>query len=92
MSQLFPGTPITISCAFSGGPNPTLSWLVDGSILTNGEDSVSIADTFNTSNLTVIDSGGEKGGSYICIANNTAGSSYNEFVFQCKHITEFLLT
>ena len=90
MSQIFPGTPVSISCTFSGVPNPTLSWLMDGNILTNGVDGVSIAETFNTSDLTVIDSGGKKGGSYICIANNTAGSSYNEFVIQCKHINEFL--
>ena len=92
MSQLFPGTPVSISCTFSGVPNPTLSWLMDGNILTKGVDGISIADTFNTSDLTVIDSGGEKGGSYICIANNTAGSSYNEFVIQCKHIYAFLFS
>ena len=92
MSQLFPGTPVTISCTFSGVPKPILSWLMDGNILTNGVDGVSIADTFNTSDLTVIDSGGEKGGSYICIVNTTAGSTYSEFVIQCKHINAFLLT
>ena len=89
MSQLFPGTPVSLSCTFSGVPNPTLLWLMDGNTLTNGVDGVSIADTFNTSDLRVIDSGGEEGGSYICIANNTAGSGYNEFVIQCKHINAF---
>ena len=58
---------------------------MDGDILINGVGGVSIADTFNASDLTVIDSGGKEGGSYICIANNTAGSSYNEFVIRCKH-------
>ena len=83
---------MSISCTFNGVPDPSLSWLMDGNILTNGVDGVSIADTLNTSDLTVIDSGGEKGGSYICIANNTAGSSYNEFVIQCKYINAFLFS
>jgi len=43
-----------------------LTWYKDGSILTNGLDSVSITNGLNNSDLTVQDNTGEEGGLYDC--------------------------
>jgi len=83
-SKFFPGTPVKLSCTFSGVPNPSLAWYKDTSILANGVDDVSIINGLNNSTLTVLDSTGEEGGYYNCIANNIAGSSSNNFHIQCK--------
>ena len=61
---------------------------MNGNILSNGVDGVSIANSYNTSDLTVIDSGGKQGGRYNCAATSIAGSSQNAFFVQCKHFVQ----
>ena len=57
---------------------------MNGKMLTNGKDGVSIADNFIISQLTVTDSAGRQGGEYVCTANNIVGSSNVTFDIQCK--------
>ena len=57
---------------------------MNGNILTNGEDGVTIADNVIVSQLTVTDSAGRQGGEYVCTANNIVGSSNVTIDIQCK--------
>ena len=84
MVKLFPDANISLSCEFSGIPEPTLMWTQDGLILNEFDADVSIITTNETSELMVFDMMGESGGEYICAATNIVGVSSQNFTIECK--------
>ena len=81
---LYPGIDFTLSCVSSGIPQPLLTWYRDGVALMNGSGGVSIVSSWNTSELTVTDMGGQQGGEYNCSGTNAAGLSSLAFTVECK--------
>ena len=82
--KLFPAIPVNLSCTSYGVPQPTLSWYKDGTALSNGVNGVTITNNLNSSDLSVIDVGGQQGGDYNCTASNVAGTSSIVFSVQCE--------
>ncbi len=81
--MLYPGMPVYIVCIFNGVPQPMIFWVRDGMNLVNGSG-ISISNSMNTSELTVIDNAGEQGGEYNCSVSNVIGSATLIFMVECK--------
>ena len=82
--MLYPGMDVYLSCVSSGIPQPLLTWYRDGVVLMDGSGGVSIVSSWNTSELTVTDIGGQQGGQYNCSGTNAAGLSSLVFSVECK--------
>ena len=83
--QLHPTNNIVLSCVFTGVPLPTVTWYHNGSPHQHGRDGVTITTTNNSSELTVVRSGGQREGVYTCTATNTLGTSSLEFTVECEY-------
>ena len=81
---LHPGMDFHLSCVSSGILQPLLTWYRDGVVLMDGSGGVSIVSSWNTSELTVTDTGGQQGGEYNCSGTNAAGLSSLAFTVECK--------
>lgn len=72
------GSSFTLSCNATGTPTPTISWTMDGMMLTSDGIKILIVEHANTgvimSNLTIVNFVTTDGGVYNCVANNSGGS------------------
>ncbi|KAL8579177.1 hypothetical protein ACOMHN_010761 [Nucella lapillus] len=66
------GERLSLSCAFSGKPDPNVEWFLDGQLLT-GTDTISIKTRSSSSRLEISPTDAEDAGDYVCKATNTAG-------------------
>ena len=82
--RLHPDTTIHLMCEYYGIPFPTLSWLRNDILLTNGTNGTEIFFYGNISYLMVMDSFGKSGGNYLCNASNLVGDNNLNFTILCK--------
>ena len=64
-----------IQCGFEGVPTPTVVWLHNGSMLTNGSGDITIATSDSSSTLTITTLAADDAGSYTCMVSNLLGTA-----------------
>ena len=63
-----------IQCTFDGVPTPTVVWLHDGTMLTDGSNDITIATGDSSSTLTITTLTADDSGSYTCMVSNLLGT------------------
>ena len=73
-STVLAGMDHMIQCTFEGVPTPTVVWLHNGSVLTDGSNDIAIATGNTSSTLTVTTLMANETGNYTCMVSNLLGS------------------
>ena len=75
-----------IQCGFEGVPTPTVVWLHNGSMLTNGSGDITIATGNSSSTLTITTLAADDAGSYTCMVSNLLGNvaASSALTVQCE--------
>ena len=73
-----------IQCAFEGLPIPTVIWLHDGTVLTDGSNGITIATGDTASTLTITMVTADDSGSYTCMVSNLLGSDMETSLLQVQ--------
>ena len=90
------GEELRLRCGYVGVPVPTVIWLQDGAMLTNGEGGVVItggAPGDNETTLVISAVEPTNRGTYTCQANNTVGMDEEQYsvIVQGMYITTSVL-
>lgn len=89
-SEVFEGNIFQITCVAQSDPHPTITWLKDGSALTDPSVSVSYPSPM-MSLLIIAQSQRKHAGEYTCVASNPAGQVTKSSKLKVKGFCLFML-
>lgn len=65
----------TIQCTYEGIPAPSITWTLNGNMLSDGVDRVTITTSAGTSSSAIAMVTSDNAGTYTCTASNLLGTS-----------------
>ena len=84
------GRSYSLSCSFTGGPAPTITWLVDGNAIdVDGNSRLTFVADINTTQLLFNPTDLSDTGSYQCSANNSIANVSLSPTFELTVVGEF---